>query len=664
MEYLKKTFTSQYFFVLLALITGISLSVFAGWLKHEALEEKQLHDFHQEARDRIEVIKDAIQNHVSVVTSVASLYNSSDFVSREEFRIFTSQLLEDNPYIQAIEWIPVVPAPERAKFEKEVSDFMPGYQFKDSDGKGGYVRAPEREIYYPITYIEPFERNNDVMGVESSNRPIAMEAFTKAMETGQTTATAKVKLLLKEYENKTGVAVFAPVYKSKHGKASAEDKPYGFVGTVAPLEKLVDAAIHPLSPAGLHVLIHDLSSADGKDDPLYVFCSRLLHLSPKKIIDEYMYDKDHAVEKAQIDFQGRRWEITVISAKGYYKVNGYAASLLPTLIGTIFTIMICVYLLNRINEAVRITKEVNERTEILNRTKKEIELILHSSQDAIIGIDSEGNINLSNPKALNLLGYSRRDLIGKHHAVIQFTESELAFYDAATSTIGRTLKEGIPSSSYEENFWKRDGSSIQVEYNVAPLIDDGMIKGAVMVFRDITERKKQMKQLEQLASYDHLTGVANRALFIELLKKSVARASRTKTKVAVLYLDLNDFKPINDNYGHRMGDLLLKGFTERVRGSLRLYDTLARMGGDEFIILAENIQGRADCEVLIERLHTLMKTPFVIEGNEFVVSSSVGVSIFPDDATDLDSLISHADSAMYLCKRERSSFRFYQDIPV
>lgn len=162
-------------------------------------------------------------------------------------------------------------------------------------------------------------------------------------------------------------------------------------------------------------------------------------------------------------------------------------------------------------------------------------------------------------------------------------------------------------------------------------------------------------ELEKLARHDPLTGLPNRRYFLDMLQKALARAKRSNTKVGILYLDLNGFKPVNDTLGHAAGDALLKEFSLRTGKMLRESDVLARLGGDEFAILADNVQGILGCKVLLERLLESYKEPHTIHKTEVRVGASIGVAIYPDHAQTLEELIAAADAAMYRAKKDKKS---------
>jgi diguanylate cyclase (GGDEF)-like protein len=175
------------------------------------------------------------------------------------------------------------------------------------------------------------------------------------------------------------------------------------------------------------------------------------------------------------------------------------------------------------------------------------------------------------------------------------------------------------------------------------------------VGRDITERKAMEQQLADMATHDFLTGLPNRLLLHDRLHVALAQAHRNKNKLAILTLDLDRFKAVNDTYGHHVGDELLKAVGQRLTGILRSGDTIARMGGDEFMLLMPELHQTDSVSGIINKIVEAFKGPFIIEGHRLSVNVSIGIAIYPDDGTDMETLMRKSDSAMYDIKRHGPS---------
>lgn len=207
-----------------------------------------------------------------------------------------------------------------------------------------------------------------------------------------------------------------------------------------------------------------------------------------------------------------------------------------------------------------------------------------------------------------------------------------------------------------------DGIKQNVEVHCYPVFDaHGNIIQLIEYCIDISERKVFEQRLEQMAFFDNLTGIPNRALFFDRLGHAISLAKRNRQTLALLFLDLDRFKFVNDNFGHNTGDLLLKEIASRLKNCMRQSDTAARMGGDEFTMILSPIANPQDAGLFAEKILTILAEPFHISGHDFTISSSIGISLYPGDGDDPEVLLNKADRAMYIAKEQRNNtFRFYK----
>ena len=650
MALLRKAF-GEYMFVGLVLLIGISASFWVSWRQNVEGRAVLMDSFHAVAQDRIRVIESAVDNAQAVLKSLAAFFEASESVDPEEYALFTHRVIENYPYIQAMEWIPVVAAKNHDAFLREARRNFPDYSINELNGGNKLKPVSKVQDRLPIYYLTPLQGNERVLGFDLLSDPIRSEALAKARSTHHITATGRIELLQDITEDeKSGILLFSPVYQRAPGVAD-DGALRGYVASLIPVSKLVQLSIKPLSPAGVNVVVHDIAADGGSEQFLDVHSSRIKRTDDLQVLQEYE-QPDILRETETFDVAGRKWRVTVLATKGFYSPQVDSAVWLTLGGGLLLTLMLSIFMIQRIQENQRITLEVAQRTQELAKTKRQVELILRSTHDGIMGLDREGKITFVNPMTISMLGFTRRELIGQtHHALFHHSDEKGVPIVLDHCPIQQTLEEGTPCTISDEVFWTKDGQPLPVEYATAPIMEDDEINGAVVLFRDITERKINEGRLEQLARYDLLTGVANRTLFVELLKKAMPRAVREGKKLAVIYMDLNGFKPVNDTLGHAAGDMVLKGFASRILTALREHDTLARMGGDEFTILATDLVSPTAYEPILERCRKVLQEPFNIDGHSFPISASVGVAVFPDDASELDDLISKADHAMYEAKR-------------
>jgi len=298
--------------------------------------------------------------------------------------------------------------------------------------------------------------------------------------------------------------------------------------------------------------------------------------------------------------------------------------------------------------------EITERKtfeEALERLSRQHEMVLKSAGEGIFGLDLDGNATFVNPAAARITGWEAEELVGRpQHDLLHHTKPDGSPYPREECPIHAAFEDGTTHSRDDEVFWRKDGTSFPVEYMSSPILQDGQVIGAVVTFKDITRRKAIERQLHHQAFYDPLTGLPNRVLFMERLEHASTRANRRDSRVTVLFVDVDNFKVINDSLGHKAGDQLLKAVAERVRIYLRPEDTAARLGGDEFTILVEDVTSIGEGVRIAERLADVLRPPFALEEQEVFITTSIGIALNSPTQERAEDLLRHADLAMYRAK--------------
>jgi len=277
---------------------------------------------------------------------------------------------------------------------------------------------------------------------------------------------------------------------------------------------------------------------------------------------------------------------------------------------------------------------------------------VEQSPVSVIITDTRGFIQYVNPKFTELMGYTREEAIGQTPRLIKGGYLPRAFYE----DMWKTLLSGQEWHGVFHNRTK-SGALVWEVASISPIRDEqGAITHFVGVKEDITELKNLQEQMDHMARHDQLTGLANRFSFTDRAQMALAQARRRNARFAILYLDLNDFKRVNDEHGHEAGDVLLAAIGRRLQVGIRETDTLARMGGDEFTVLLTDV----DSDEGVARVATLLieqirKPVEVRPGVSCVVGAAIGIAIFPDDGQAIDTLLSRADKALYQVKHQRRS---------
>jgi diguanylate cyclase (GGDEF)-like protein len=213
---------------------------------------------------------------------------------------------------------------------------------------------------------------------------------------------------------------------------------------------------------------------------------------------------------------------------------------------------------------------------------------------------------------------------------------------------------------HEFRLRRKDGSYVYIETQASLIRRDGKPYAIQGIARDISERKMFEQRLSEMATHDFLTGLPNRVLLNDRFNMALALAHRNKNRLAIIAVDLDRFKSVNDTLGHQAGDELLKAIAQRLKNLVRSSDTVARMGGDEFLLLMPELHVAGDATRLIEKIAQAFKEPFIIGGSRLNMSASMGLAIYPDDGEDMDALMRKSDAAMYNIKRHGPSEGWYR----
>ncbi|MBB2485151.1 EAL domain-containing protein [Mitsuaria sp. WAJ17] len=289
--------------------------------------------------------------------------------------------------------------------------------------------------------------------------------------------------------------------------------------------------------------------------------------------------------------------------------------------------------------------DITERKR-LELALREAAMVFDSSLEGIMMVDPQMRITKVNAAFCHITGYAAQEVLGKSPKVLSSGRQGPEFY----REMWRTLSA---HDVWRGEIWnRRRNGEIYAELLTLSCVRDakGVVQHYIGVFSDISQIKSHEAELHRIAHYDPLTGVPNRRLLVDRLHQALARAARSESSLAVCFLDLDGFKFVNDAHGHAVGDRLLIEVTQRMNEVLRAEDTLARLGGDEFVVLLTDISSERGCTLVLERLLQVVQQPICIEGLELRVTVSIGVSLYPHDNADADTLMRHADQAMYLAK--------------
>ena len=300
--------------------------------------------------------------------------------------------------------------------------------------------------------------------------------------------------------------------------------------------------------------------------------------------------------------------------------------------------------------------------ESIFKEKTRAEIALNSISDAVICTDIDCNIDYLNIAAEKITGWSRAEAhglpINQVFNIIHSSTRKPAF-----SPIGLVLQTNKPRAlSPDTLLIKRDGTEVAIEDSTSPIHNwDGQLTGVVIVFHDVSATKAMALKMTHLAQHDFLTNLPNRVLLNDRIEQAITLASRHHTRLAILYLDLDNFKHINDSLGHATGDKLLQSVTSRLKECVRDSDTVSRQGGDEFVILLAETKNSEDAAISAQKIIDHMQAMHQLDKSQLHITTSIGISVYPADGLDAETLIQSADTAMYFAKEKgRNNYQFFK----
>ncbi len=347
---------------------------------------------------------------------------------------------------------------------------------------------------------------------------------------------------------------------------------------------------------------------------------------------------------AEVDYLAP-WHIEVFKAGGLFTIF------------MLVTLLMSLFIYRAWHQQAVAVQALQDANQTLATEKQLNQAIIAGSPAAIFTRDPLGRVTSWNPAAEQFYGWSAAEAIGKP------LQNLPPGKQAESDELRRRVMGGEYILEMELQRQHRDGRLVQISTTLTPLkTEQGQITGYLAMASDITQRKVAEKQVEFLAYHDALTGLPNRLLLQDRFSQAMAQADRTQTQVALLFLDLDNFKTINDSLGHAVGDLFLKEIATRLRDTLRESDAICRQGGDEFLMVLGHQKCAEASAQLLNTLLTRISAPFMVEGHELTSSASIGIAVYPEDGQDFETLLQKSDTAMYQAKEAgRNNYCYFDE---
>ncbi|MES3025193.1 MAG: EAL domain-containing protein [Pseudomonadota bacterium] len=646
--------------------------------------DKMALTFERRANVRVAAIGAGLDEAVEVLTVTNTLFSAVDPVTREQFHDFTAPLLRRYPFIKAFNFHRRLPHAERAAAEAALQAVVPGTVLTEMRA-GGRVTAPPRPIYSIVDYLTPMRGNEAAFGLNVSPNRTVMDALDKAVAAGGVAATGLLTLAQVDRPN-SAFEVIMPVYRAGAPLDTPAQRRAALAGDTAAIIMANDLVNYILVRGKLladpGVLVWVYAGESAEPGSLVYRSADAAAAAPARggrgagfrLFAGPDY-RDRVVKRVRV--ADKFWRIELGSAARPF-ASDHFGSLAILIGGILFTLLMSAFVETLVQRSRRVQRLVNERTADLELSNQRL------IDDVLARKHAEKALQQSELRFRQLVTMSS-DWYWEQDAELRFVNVTGGLVEKSgvqlERLLGRTRWESVPGmdqtdwgrahiallrarqpfTRFEYESVDKDGAARWYCINGEPLFDElGNFTGYRGTGTDITASKLAEQHVHHVAQHDALTGLPNRSLLHDRLGQAVAYADRTGHPIWVMLIDLDRFKFVNDSMGHKAGDVLLVTIAARLRGALRETDTVARLSGDEFVVILTEHHDEHLAADIVQRLMDAVAQPVLLGGKEFFVTASIGVAVHPTDGGGIDKLIEHADIAMYRAKKlGRNNFQFY-----
>ncbi len=645
----------------IAIVTGVIVTgaLVALAFQYEIADEKDV--FTSQA----DLIRGMVTRRLTateeVARSLVTLFNASTQVDADQFRLFADDTLRRFPFVRSVLYLPLVRDHDRRAFERGMHE--EGYAtFSIKERRqDGDATAPRRDRYFPVQLIEPYgPATAGKIGRDLLAEPASEQAILWAIDTAG-------PVMSWPPEREPGAVVYTVFDTTYEGKAAPSN--------IAARRRAINGIVAVRVNA--HTLLDDLPVTEHTRVTLAIHSPRTdeppvelaAHRDPQP--DETWEEWEVASLSQSEDFDVAGQPVTLDLRRTLYwgsldhRLIFAAAAIGAALAGLLSVVARGLAsrseILERRNR--EIAEEVTARTRELAIEKDRALVTLESIGDGVITTDAHGRVEYLNPVAERLTAYTSGDAAGRDASEV-FAIVHASTRQPPADPVVACLREArVVDVSEPVVLIARTGVETAVDLTAAPIRDrDGRVIGTVLVFRDISQERAMAERVSHQATHDALTNLPNRLLLMDRLEQALLRCPWHERFVAVIFLDLDHFKLVNDTLGHDMGDQLLLQVAERLIGSVRPGDTVCRLGGDEFIVLLTDIAQRDDILTLAQKIIARLDEPYLLGGQEYFCSASAGISVAQEQGITPMVLLKNADVALYRAKESgRSNFQFFSE---
>jgi len=610
---------------LLVLMTAF-IAVYVQVAHWEA--QQRMQGFRLKAQQAGDLLQARFSDHERYLYAMSRGINVyGKFMTADDFRQFASGYLDKRPELLSMAWLRLVENGERATFEAWARQAVkPDFMLRDFGPQGHMRPAPLRPRYLVATFIEP-QQAGHYQGVDFFGDAQRSATAQRALQSSQPVASQALQLMRARAGR--GIVLLQAV------RAGEGLPPDGVLLLSLQVESYVQGVLEQVRFPGLRVRLDDLAGGP-------------------PVIDQLENVPNLGAVVSTLHFGGRSYRLTLAPTLDYALRQRGWQSWTALTAGLALTGLLGALMLLISGERAQIQAQVKESTAQLREREARLRAILDKAADAILTIGGDGAILSANAAAGRLFGQAPESLRGEPLArFLPLPEGQ------APGDFLRRAAEG-DSREHAAQGRRSSGEGFPLSLSVSQVdLPDGHL--FVTILHDLTEQQRAQERIYHLAHHDPLTGLDNRLSLNLRLEQLLAQTRRSRGQAAVMFLDLDHFKKINDTHGHQTGDLLLQAVADRLRDLLREVDTIARLGGDEFIVVTNGDITPEEAGAIAVRIVAALAAPFQLAGKLIHSGTSVGVAMYPADGDNAGMLMRHADTAMYAAKSQgRGNFQFFQ----
>lgn len=615
----------------IVLLIALLLTASLWQLSILLVQDRTKAHFENQSQQLKTAIEERLLNYEQVLAGSAGLFAVADLIGRNDWRTYVNKLDIERYYpgIQGIGFTEKVTQGGVAEHIEKIR----------SQGLPNYLLSPtgSRHEYHPVVFLEPAtQRNRRAFGYDAFGDPAHRKAMEMARDSGQAAMTGKVVLVQEQVdESQPGFVMYFPVYQSEKTLITTDDRRAslnGFVFSAFRMNNLMDGIVGLIAPF-LDVRIYD---SDVMIDERLMYASNLGNLD-----EIYSFEDSRTIEHG-----GKTWLLLTRTTPAF---DFLASDPRPTIV------LVSGILVSFLLFAVTLVLVRSKLIAMANAGK--YRAITEDTTNITVIIDNNGVVSYSSPSCQRILGYTLAEL-KKQGPESVIHPDDLPVIQASYENA--LQKPGLSVAVNHARIKHKDGHWMNMEGGYTAMQDVPGVHGVVVNFRDLTALKVAQTELHRLAFYDQLTGLANRQLFKDRLEHTVKTCKRRGHQAALLFLDLDGFKRINDTLGHDAGDTLLKQVAEWLKECVRDEDSVARLGGDEFTVLLSEV-GSADAAARVaDNILDALSQRIRLRDHDIGVTVSIGIAMIPGDSDDSASLMKFADLAMYRAKEVgRNNYQFF-----